>query len=126
MMMMTTIRRYTRRIQVRVAIAVAAAIALCDGLAWRSLRAQGNPNNPIVVENLKAGDPSWSTGSSDPSIRGFATNISINTGQTVDFKIKATAPTTSYTIDIYRLGYYANGLSGDGARKITQLGTFSA
>src|SRR5262249_42186092 len=91
--------------------------------------AQGNPNNPIVVENLKAGDPSWSAGASEPSLQGFATNISINTGQTVDFKIKATAPTTSYTIDIYRLGYYGNALRGEGARKIAHLparGAFAA
>ena len=45
--------------------------------------------------------------SADPAIRayqGFATNISINAGETVLFKVNTDA--TSYRLDIYRLGYY--------------------
>ena len=64
-------------------------------------------SNPIVVENQKAGNPSsqWDiSGSGDPSIQGFATDISVNKGQTIRFKVKTNA--TNYRLDIYRLGYY--------------------
>ena len=45
------------------------------------------------------------------SIQGFATEISVNQGETVDFKIDTDA--TDYRIDIYRLGWY----QGNGARR---------
>ncbi|MDP4264906.1 MAG: DUF4082 domain-containing protein [Bacteroidota bacterium] len=70
--------------------------------------------NPIVAENALPGNPSteWDiAGAGDISIQGFATDISVNKGQTVHFKIQTDA--TAYTIDIYRLGYY----NGNGARK---------
>jgi hypothetical protein len=54
-------------------------------------------------------------GHSNPSIQGFATDISVNRGQTVHFKIKTTS--TSYHLAIYRIGYYA----GKGARLITTI-----
>ena len=59
------------------------------------------------------GNPSseWDiAGAGDLSIQGFATDISVNKGQTVYFKIKTDA--AAYTIDIYRLGYY----SGTGSK----------
>ncbi len=76
------------------------------------------PSNPIVVENCKPGNPptEWDvTGAGDPSIQGFATDISVNRGQTVFFKIDTDA--TNYRLNIYRMGYYG----GDGARKITTV-----
>ena len=72
-------------------------------------------SNPISIENAKTGNPSsqWDiSGSGDASIQGFATDISVNKGGTVQFKIKTNA--TNYRLDIYRLGYY-NGL---GARLV--------
>ena len=69
----------------------------------------------MSVENAKTGNPSsqWDiSGSGDASIQGFATDISVNKGGTVQFKIKTNA--TNYRLDIYRLGYY-NGL---GARLV--------
>ncbi len=45
-------------------------------------------------------------GSGDASIQGFATDISVNVGQRIDFKIDTAA--SSYSIDIYRMGYYAD------------------
>ncbi|MFI5131318.1 MAG: N,N-dimethylformamidase beta subunit family domain-containing protein, partial [Chitinophagales bacterium] len=71
--------------------------------------------NPIVTENALTGNPSseWDiAGAGDLSIQGFATDISINKGQTVRFKISTNA--TAYTINIYRLGYY----NGNGARRV--------
>ena len=74
--------------------------------------------NDIVCENSKTGNPSsdWDvTGGGDDTIQGFATAISVNQGQTVYFKINTDAKT--YTIDIYRMGYYA----GLGARKVASV-----
>lgn len=80
--------------------------------------------NPIATENGLPGNPAseWDiAGAGDLSIQGFSTNISVNTGSTIGFKIDVQAPATSYTIKIYRLGYY----NGDGARLISDLGSFT-
>src|SRR6516162_7695602 len=64
--------------------------------------------NPIVAENQLPGTPQsvWAIqGTGDPTIQGFADNISVNLGQTVNFKIDDTAA-APYQIDIYRMGYY--------------------
>jgi len=74
--------------------------------------------NPIACENTNAGTPSsqWDiTGSGDPTIQGFATDISVNRGDTVFFKIST--PASAYTITIYRMGFY----QGNGARQIAAL-----
>ncbi len=70
--------------------------------------------NPVVAENQLPGTPQsvWGVnGAGDPSIQGYSTDISVNHGQTINFKINdmANAP---YHIDIYRMGYY----QGNGAR----------
>ena len=56
-----------------------------------------------------------SNGAGDPTIQGFATDISVNVGQTISFKIDTNA--SKYTIDVYRLGYYG----GMGARLIAHV-----
>ncbi|MET1005866.1 MAG: N,N-dimethylformamidase beta subunit family domain-containing protein, partial [Propionibacteriaceae bacterium] len=74
--------------------------------------------NEIACENTKVGNLSseWQiTGSGSASIQGFATDISVNRGSTIGFKVKTTA--SSYRLDIYRMGYYG----GRGARKITTV-----
>ena len=74
--------------------------------------------NPIVCENSKAGNPpsEWDVnGAGDPNIQGFATDISVDQGQTARFKVKT--PSTDYRLDIYRMGYYG----GDGARKVATV-----
>src|SRR5215469_13384429 len=71
--------------------------------------------NAIACENLLPGDqPSdWSVnGIGDATIQGFATQMSVNAGQTESFKISTTA--SAYHIDILRVGYY----QGNGARKV--------
>ncbi|MBD2308313.1 DUF4082 domain-containing protein [Chroococcidiopsis sp. FACHB-1243] len=76
------------------------------------------PTNAIVAENCLTGNPSteWDiSGVGDTSIQGFASDMSVNRGETVNFKIKTNA--TSYRLDIYRMGYYR----GMGARKVTTV-----
>src|SRR2546421_6773206 len=76
------------------------------------------PANTIEAENCLPGTPSdhWDvSGAGDPSIQGFATDISVNVGQVVNFKINTTA--RAYTIEIYRMGYYG----GMGARLIATI-----
>src|SRR5258706_1794332 len=65
------------------------------------------PRNAIHAENCMPANPSsqwyvWGTGSKN--IQGFTTDISVNAGQTVFFKISTTA--IAYRIDSYRIGYY--------------------
>src|SRR5437868_2621943 len=62
--------------------------------------------NAIVAENQLPGTPAWGvSGAGDASIQGFATDVSVNHGQTINFKVNDTAA-APYHIDIYRLGYY--------------------
>ncbi|MGO9957690.1 MAG: N,N-dimethylformamidase beta subunit family domain-containing protein, partial [Solirubrobacteraceae bacterium] len=74
--------------------------------------------NPIPCENSLAGFPAsdWDPGAPDnTSIEGYATSMGVDVGQTENFKIDTAS--TSYTIDILRLGWYG----GDGARLITTI-----
>jgi hypothetical protein len=74
--------------------------------------------NAIVLENQIPGNPSseWAiSGNGDPSIQGFSTDISVNRGTTVRFKIDTDA--AAYHLDIYRMGFYG----GDGARKVATV-----
>jgi VCBS repeat-containing protein len=76
------------------------------------------PANEIVAENCLAGDPAseWDvSGAGDESIQGFATDISVNKGGSISFKIDTDA--SQYDIPIYRLGYYG----GDGARLVDTI-----
>jgi hypothetical protein len=76
------------------------------------------PANSIVAENcLPGASPAeWDiVGAGDPSIQGFATDISFDRGATVFFKVETTA--ADYRFDIYRLGYYG----GLGARKVATV-----
>ena len=76
------------------------------------------PANKIVAENCRSGNPreEWDVNADgDPDIQGFATDISVNLGETVEFKIKTHSP--RYRIDIYRMGWYG----GSGARLIETI-----
>lgn len=74
--------------------------------------------NSIVIENQQPGTPQgqWDLGGpGSTSLQGFATEISVNHGSTVRFKIQAS--TSNWTIEIYRLGYY----QGNGARLMATI-----
>jgi len=51
-------------------------------------------------------------GIGDPGLQGFATEMSVQRGQTIEFKIDTRA--AAYRIELYRLGYY----QGLGARRV--------
>lgn len=76
------------------------------------------PSNAIVGENCLTGNPpsEWDvSGAGDLSIQGFTTQMSVNRGAEVFFKVNTTA--SRYQIDIYRIGYY----NGMGARKVATV-----
>jgi hypothetical protein len=76
------------------------------------------PVNPIACENSKPGSPAstWDvSGSGSAAVQGFATEMSVNAGETQRFKVRSTA--ASYRLDIYRMGYYG----GNGARLVATV-----
>ncbi|HZJ28081.1 MAG TPA: DUF4082 domain-containing protein [Acidimicrobiia bacterium] len=78
----------------------------------------GPGGNEIACENTQPGSPpsQWDVGGDgDPTIQGFATQMSVNAGETIELKIDT--PASAYDVEIYRLGYY----QGDGARLITTI-----
>ncbi|HEY5003881.1 MAG TPA: N,N-dimethylformamidase beta subunit family domain-containing protein, partial [Ktedonobacteraceae bacterium] len=116
------------RVAIMVAIGFIASIVL-SGLPYASMRnilvspshAHAAGLNPIQVENSKAGTPSWDDFASDlapDTISGFGSKISVNHGDSLDLYVTTIAP--SFTIDVFRTGYYG----GAGARLITSLGSF--
>ncbi|HEX7285213.1 MAG TPA: N,N-dimethylformamidase beta subunit family domain-containing protein [Candidatus Angelobacter sp.] len=87
-------------------------------ICGRSFSSCTSPQNQIEAENCLPGSPSsqWSvSGAGDQTILGFATDMSVNAGQTINFKINTTA--TAYTIGIFRIGYYG----GLGARRVASI-----
>ena len=78
----------------------------------------GTPANEIEAENCLPGNPpsEWDVaGAGDENIQGYATDISVDQGGTIGFKVDTDA--TDYRLDIYRLGYYG----GNGARFIATV-----
>src|SRR5678816_4580334 len=117
---METLRRPPR---LRVSYLVVATVAFVVAGTCHDRRMLTALTNPIVAENELIGTPQsvWDLplpgGSGDPTIQGFATDISVNVGDRVTFKIKLGVGVPGYAIDIYRLGYY----QGNGARFIATL-----
>ncbi|MES2990201.1 MAG: Ig-like domain-containing protein [Pseudomonadota bacterium] len=102
------------------ALAADAAWSFTTGVAGGTCAA---PSNPVVAENCLAGSPpsEWDvSGAGDPTLQGFATQISVNRGSTVSFKVNTTA--AAYRFDIYRMGYYG----GMGARKVATVNPTAA
>ena len=76
--------------------------------------------NQIVEENAiiegRAPESYWNVAHSD-RIEGFATDMSVNAGARIDFKININDGAGSdYKVEIFRLGYYG----GDGAREVAE------
>ena len=104
---------FTRR-KFLVGAAVGAGTAAGDLAAFTTLAAAAT--NPIATENALAGtDADWNPQVLDSSIEGFATEYSVNAGDTIGFKIRTAS--TNYRILVYRLGWY----QGKGARRVANL-----
>lgn len=112
---------YLRRISKQTIFSFLAVLpAMLLGAAGTVHAQCSNPANAIVAENCLPGNPQseWDIqngDAGDPTIQGFATDISVNQGGTIYFKIKTDA--SAYTINIYRMGYYG----GMGARKVATI-----
>ncbi|SCG59218.1 Mo-co oxidoreductase dimerisation domain-containing protein [Micromonospora echinaurantiaca] len=110
-----------RRVRKAKAAAALAGLVLVGTVVGRPAMAAEDAcsANPIVCENSEIGNlpTEWDDmyGAGDWQIQGFATDMSVNAGQTISFKIST--PATSYRVDIYRLGYYG----GRGARKVKTI-----
>lgn len=100
-------------VYLRIVFLLSAGLCFFNGLIYGSCAA---PKNPIEAENCLPGSPpsEWFQ-AGDTTIQGFPTNMSVNLGQAIDFKVLTNA--TSYRIDIYRMGYYG----GNGARKVATV-----
>jgi methionine-rich copper-binding protein CopC len=106
---------------------LSAALALTFGIvllvALPATKAAAAPCDAPVVseiacENSKDGNPAseWQiSGSGSASIQGFATDISVDRGSNIGFKIKTSSK--NYRLEIYRMGYYG----GMGARKVASV-----
>lgn len=90
-------------------------LLFCGTIIPQVSRAQGC-GNPVACENALPGDTDWAVdGSGDLSIQGYTTDISVNVGSTILFKINTSAK--NYVLNIYRMGYYG----GAGARKVATV-----
>src|SRR5256885_3140628 len=102
------------RLAFRVLLLTAAQVCL----AFSAFASCTAARNTIEAENCLPGTPpsQWYVrGTGSTNIQGFTTDISVNAGETVLFKVSAAVPL--YRIDIYRMGYYG----GQGGRYITSV-----
>lgn len=93
-------------------------VSLLVAVPAQAAESCGPEDNAIVCENSQPGSPwtEWEVqGAGDDSIQGFATDISVNVGSPIDFKIDTDA--SDYSIDMYRTGWY----QGLGARKVDSI-----
>jgi hypothetical protein len=97
-----------------VAAVVAAVLPLAVGSGASAADPCGSGSNPIMCENSKPGTPmeDWFAPSAYGNVQGFTTKVSVQAGDTVQFKVQSPTP---YHVEVYRLGYYA----GDGARQMS-------
>jgi hypothetical protein len=89
--------------------------AMSLGFAIFALLASGaNAANPIQSENAKIGTTAWQiqNPASNGEIEGYASLTSVNRGGSIDLFVSTTS--TSYTIEVYRMGWYG----GAGGRRV--------
>jgi hypothetical protein len=83
-------------------------------LAAVSIPQTASADNPIATENQQPGTSAWELGTaatdSGAQIKGYASATSVNKGDPIDFFVSV-KPAQTYTIDVYRMGYY-QGLGG--------------
>src|SRR5881396_2470511 len=80
-------------------------------------------SNPVVLENQQPGTTQWqipwgsSATDSAGQIKGYASAVSVNKGQNITFYVSVN-PAQTYTIDVYRMGWY----QGLGGRLVQHIG----
>ena len=80
-------------------------------------------SNPIVVENQLPGssgwDIEWGGAGNDIAgqVKGYAGATSVNKGESINLHISV-SPAQSYTIDVFRMGWYG----GQGGRLMQHIG----
>ena len=79
----------------------------------------GPAKNPVTGENQLPGTEDWMLASpaTNREIEGYASATSVGAGGTIRFFVSTASPT--YTIDVYRLGWYG----GKGGRLVTKTVT---
>src|SRR2546423_2267666 len=99
---------------------VCLSAALAIGLSPATAAAQ---SNPIVIENQQPGTSEWKLGLKGTDavgqIKGYASATSVNKGESITFHV-STTPAQTYTIDVYRIGWY-QGLGGRLMQRIGPL-----
>jgi hypothetical protein len=81
--------------------------------------------NPVVIENQQPGtgdwEIQWGSAGTDVGgeIKGYASAASVNKGGSINFHISV-KPAQTYTIDVYRIGWY-QGLGGRHMQRIGPL-----
>src|SRR5579864_3025851 len=87
----------------------------CAAAVVASFGAAATTANPIVVENRHTGTTGWQLGRTATDavgqIKGYASAPSVNKGQPITFYVSVN-PRQTYTIDVYRMGWYG----GSGGR----------
>ncbi len=83
-------------------------------------------SNPIVIENQQPGNSGWDIDNGHVGtdtvgqIKGYGSAITINKGDSIDFHVSVN-PAQTYTIDVYRIGWY----QGLGGRLMQHIGPLS-
>lgn len=74
-------------------------------------------SNPITIENMKPGTTDWqlTNPATRGEIEGYASLTSVNRGKEIKFFVNTKEP--SYTMEIFRMGWYA----GSGGRQIAPV-----
>src|SRR5256885_1569719 len=74
--------------------------------------------NPIITENQNIGTTNWKPGlGSTTQIQGYVSASSVNPGDSLSVYASTQSAGTTYTIDIYRMGYY----QGTGGRLMQSI-----
>jgi len=117
----------SRRALLKGVLGASATLAGCATSGLRS-KAKIAPLNLVHRENQLPGTRQWllektridpRTKYRCPWIEGFASATSVRPGQSIDFLV-STNPASSFTLEIFRMGYYG----GDGGRLMRRLGPF--
>ncbi len=103
-------------------IGTATITASASGVSSGTAQLGVSTANPVVLENQQPGTTAWKINNwaTNNEIAGYASATSVNKGSSLDLKI-ALANTGTYTINIYRLGYYG----GNGGRLMLSTGVLS-